>query len=169
MREFVIDDVDRQAGVDGVLLRTEVVELKRLAVAIVERVLAVTGMRHDDQPVSFERPRDRASERRSILEEGQRALQERPETDLVKLERVDRRLVEHLPAVADERLRVLAPHRRQLELSGIAVVVDDREAGAGRSVGQPRFPRDVDFFVDRLLRISLGDKRILEVGGKREE
>ena len=46
--ELVIDNVGRQAGVDALVAIVEVVELQRLAGAIVERVLTVTGMRNDD-------------------------------------------------------------------------------------------------------------------------
>ena len=77
--------------------RVEVVELQRLAVAVVEGVLAEAGMRDDDQPVALERPWDRASQADGILEERQRTLQQRPDAHLVELERVDGALVDRLP------------------------------------------------------------------------
>jgi hypothetical protein len=85
MRELVIDDVRREAGIDGVRAVVEIVELQRFTFAVVERVLAVSGMGHDNQSIALESPRNSSAETEPAFEELQRALYYSPDVDLVRL------------------------------------------------------------------------------------
>ena len=88
--ELMIDDVGREAGVDALLAAIEIVELQRLALPVVVRVLARAGVRHDDQPVALESPGNAPPEPGPAFEEVERALDDRPDVDLMELRRVRR-------------------------------------------------------------------------------
>ena len=65
-------------------LAVEIVELKRFAVAIVKGVLAITGMRHDDEPVALEAPFDAPTKSEAILKEIERVLKRSPDIHLAE-------------------------------------------------------------------------------------
>ena len=87
--ELVIDDVGREAGKRPLALsihvRIEVVELKRLAIAVVVGVLAVAGVGHDDKSVAFEAPLDTPPQAETALEEVEGVLERRPDIHLAEL------------------------------------------------------------------------------------
>ena len=93
--ELVVDDVGGQAGEDRALLAVEPIELQRLGGPVVVGVLAIAGVRHDDQPVALERPADPAAEPGAALEEIQRVLNDRPDAQLMVLIELLRLVIEN--------------------------------------------------------------------------
>ena len=140
--ELVVHDVGRKAGKDRALVAVEPVELQRLAGTVVVGVLAVSGVRHDDQPVALERPTDPAAEPEAALEEVERVLNDRPDAQLmilIELLVFSSRTV--FPSGAQIAVLLPVPDRRGRQDVPGRVVVDDGEARAGRAVAEGRAPK----------------------------
>ena len=106
--ELVVHDVGGQTGEDGALVAVEPVKLQRLAGPVVIGVLAVPGVRHDDQPVALERPTDSAAKREAALEEIESVLHDRPDAELMILIKVFRFSIEDRLAVG-RHITILVP------------------------------------------------------------
>src|SRR5687768_11573720 len=99
MAELVVHDVGGQTGEDRALVIVEPVKLQRLAGAVVVGILAVSGVRYDDQPVPLERPADSSAQGGAALEEIQRILNDRPDAELMILVEVLRLSIQDCLAI----------------------------------------------------------------------
>jgi hypothetical protein len=161
--EFVVHDVGGKAGVDASLVAVEPIELERLAGPIVIGVFAVTGMRHDDQAVTLERPTDPSAKREAALEEIERVLNRGPDAELVILEERDRLSIEDGAVGPEITILSPVPDRRRGERIAGRIVVHHGKARAGRTVAKAGLPGRGEFGVDADVLVKLGDARVLEI------
>ena len=171
--ELMIDDVGRQAGIDALarslLAGIEIVELQRLALAVVDRRSRRSrrGARRSAgcprsrrQCAGRDRSRSRRSRARSAASPRHSSGETAAESRLLRSST--------LPVGVDELAEIGIPLRWWIESLGPAVIVDDSETGAGRAVSETRLPWHGELFVEIVGRVGRGDERVLEVNVERD-
>ena len=163
--QFVVNDIGGQAGINWLLVFgvVVVIKLQGFALAVVVRILAITGMGNNNQAVSFKTPGQFSPHNLWRFKELKCLLSNCPDIQLVELETVcSRFLVVQNQVSGFELLLFGIPFNGLQQIARCAIVVNHGEAAAGRAIGQ--IVNIVDFDVLKSVHRSFpGHQGVLQV------
>ena len=128
------DNIVGQAGIDRFPLLIEIIELDRLAVPVIVCIPGFSRVGNQDNAIALESPGRGTPQDPGLLVHIQDALDNRPDIDLVELGQIAVLFVypnDIIFIFGKEAFAFRIPLHWILQLVGIAIVIDDRDSGAG--------------------------------------